>query len=201
MSTIAIPHPTALRPWQPLTDAEFASLKPYLPSEDGRGKPTDRRRLMDAIFWIAASPNPWHTLPPELGKPNSVSRTLRRWARAGILDRLLIMVSNHPLSTVDETLRGLTWLICRAFRRMTRVLDEASVKVADRLGMTEALPANPVRFFDPNMSKIAEDFHGAISKSVVIADIGLMKSAHRALRAAWRLTRLALGNRRAWRLK
>ncbi len=140
-------------------------------------------------------------LNPELGKPNSVSRTLRRWARGGILDRLLIMVSNHPLSSLDETLRGLTWLICHAFLRMARVLDEASVRVADRLGMVEALPANPVKFFNPNMSKIAEDFHRTVSKSVVIADIGLMKSALRCFRAAWRLTRLALGNRREWRLK
>ncbi len=194
-------HPAALRPWKPLTDAEFASLKPYLPAEDGRGRPSDKRKTLNAIFWIAASREPWRALPDTYGKPNSIAKTLRRWARGGILDRLLLAVSRHPLSTFDETLRGLTWLICRAFRRMARVMDEDSIRRADRLGMVEALPASPVKFFDPNMSQLAADFHQVISKSVVIADIGLMKSAHRAFRAAWRLTKLALGNRREWRLK
>ena len=201
MSATCSLHPTALRPWKPLTDAEFASLKPYLPAEDGRGRPSNKRKTLNAIFWIAASKEPWRALPDTYGKPDSIAKTLRRWARGGILDRLLLAVSKHPFSTFDETLRGLTWLICRAFRRMARVLDEASVQRADRLGMVEALPANPVKFFDPIMSEIVDHGHRAISRTIVADDDGLLKSAIKAFRAFWKLGQIAKGNRREWKLK
>ena len=194
-------HPTALRAWQPLTDAEFASLKPFLPAEDGRGRPSDKRKTLDAIFWIAASKEPWRALPDTYGKPDSIAKTLRRWARGGILDRLLLAVSKHPFSTFDETLRSLTWLICRAFRRMGRVLDEDSIQRADRLGMVEALPANPVKFHDPILSETVDRCHRAISRTLVADDDGLLNSAIRAFRAFWKLAQIAKGNRRQWKLK
>lgn len=124
MPATCILHLTALRPWQPLADAEFAAIKPFLPPEEGRGRPTNRRKTVNAIFWIAASREPWRALPDTYGKPDSVAKAQRRWARAGILDRLLVAVSDPPLSSQDVVLRKLTWLICRAFRRMARILPE-----------------------------------------------------------------------------
>ena len=56
-------HPAALRPWQPLTDAEWEAVRPYLPDPRRGGATATRRKTLDAIFWIAASKEPWRSLP------------------------------------------------------------------------------------------------------------------------------------------
>lgn len=81
------------RAWAPMTDAEWAALRPWLPGADPDAAPRrgararDLRRTVDAIFWVAASSGPWRDLPAGLGRPDSAGRTLRRWARAGVLGR------------------------------------------------------------------------------------------------------------------
>lgn len=52
-------HPTALRPWQPLSDDEWAALNPYLLPSGGCGRPTDKRRILNAVFWISCYREPW----------------------------------------------------------------------------------------------------------------------------------------------
>lgn len=195
-------HPTALRPWQPLSDAEWEAIKPYLPPHSGRGRPSDKRKTLNAVFWIAASREPWRALPSHLGNGESVAKTLRRWARAGWLDRLLLLVSNHPFSTDDPALRNLTWLICRAFRRMAKILGDDSVRVAERLGMHHAWPAPVLRWPDPALARAASEVfqragQGATARPLSLPRIG------RALKAyglCMRVMRWAEGNRRDWRL-
>ena len=60
-----MPAALAPHPFRPLTDAEYALLSRHLPSIEGRrGRPPqDRRRTLDAIFWIACSKGPWKDLP------------------------------------------------------------------------------------------------------------------------------------------
>src|SRR5690606_10128069 len=110
---------TPPHPWRPLTDAEYEALLPYLPPPGRRGRPpADRRRTLDAIFWVACSKGPWHAPPPHLGRADTAHRQLRRWARAGILDRLLIAVSGRGPTAPDDdaALRSLEYRICRAWR-------------------------------------------------------------------------------------
>ncbi|HYF07536.1 MAG TPA: transposase [Acetobacteraceae bacterium] len=206
-ATAALLHPTALRPWQPLSDAEWDAIRPYLPDPARGGRPSDRRRTVDAIFWIAASKEPWKSLPSHLGKPGSVSTTLRRWARAGILERLLIAVSNHPLSTDNPHLRRLTWLIARAFRRMARILPLESVMLARDLARREkallhALPAAP--WFIPDLplftrarAMLAEMLTAARPQPT----LATFERIRPGLRAATALLGLGAGRWRAWRLK
>lgn len=93
-------RPTPPTPWQPLTDSEWAALLPLLRPGAPLGRPpANLRRTWDAIFWVACSKTPWHHLPAHLGRPDTAHRALRRAARAGLLDRLLIAVSRHPLAT------------------------------------------------------------------------------------------------------
>ena len=60
------------------------------------GRPVrDPRTRLDAIFWLAAhtlpgrAPPPWAALPPEFGKPDTISRQFRRWAKQGLWTKLL----------------------------------------------------------------------------------------------------------------
>ena len=189
------------RPWQPLTDAEWDAIRPYLPDPRLGGATATRRKTLDAIFWVAASRGPWRELPTHLGKPDSVSRTLRRWARARVIERLLMAVSDHPLAGGSQTLRRLAWFICRAFRRMARILPEDSVILARTLRMTPALPACFVYIPDPRLSEMV--------RSVMIQQVAALRTASRAataeildaLKAGHRVLATCFGNRRKWRLR
>ena len=44
------------RRWQPLSDAEWDALLPFVLVQNGPGRPLrEARTRMDAVFWIAAS--------------------------------------------------------------------------------------------------------------------------------------------------
>ncbi|HYF54874.1 MAG TPA: transposase [Salinarimonas sp.] len=202
MNPLGLPrHTIHRRPWQPLTDAEYAALLPFLPHEGGRGRPTDRRKTLNAIFWVACSRGPWRELPSHLGKAETAARALRRWARRGFLERLLLAVSNHPLGGGTEALRGLAWYICRAFRRMSRLLGEEAVQLAARLRLVPALPALHPAIPNPILSETVQ--------SLVDQDLARLRTAPRAeglalierLKLAHRVLQQCAGNRRKWRLK
>ena len=152
ISVLPLAHLTALRPWAPLTDAEWAALLPLLPPE-GPGRPLDARARLDAIFRAVTLKGPkggrasWGQLPEAFGKADTIARSFRRWARAGgqaggraggLWGRLLFAVA-HP--RCPPALRGLTYLACCAFRRASRLLGLAGILIARRLRLHSALPA------------------------------------------------------------
>lgn len=218
------PHTLTPKPWRPLTDAEWAALRVWLPQGDpdapqrGPGRPPrDLRQTVDAIFWVAASSGPWRDLPAGLGKPGTAHRTLTRWARAGVLEPLLIKAS-HPDAEGSAVLRGLGWWLARAFRRMARIVSTAALGlVRNLLGLVDAWPANPLRLPDRDLSKTARASLCTLGKALklntrLLARAGddaarrARETAHRtisrALGAGWRQLRLAVcGNRHQWRLR
>ncbi|MFZ4409663.1 MAG: transposase, partial [Paracraurococcus sp.] len=143
--------------WQPLSDEEWEALSSILwalgcgipgpeSSPAGRKMANPRARL-DAIFrgctmkWDGphgAYRAPWRALPDTHGKPDTISRTHRRWAHAGLWRRLLEEIS-HPQA--EPALRGLAHWICCAYRRAIRVMGLRAVLFARRLGQSSALPA------------------------------------------------------------
>ncbi|WP_158287609.1 transposase [Falsiroseomonas bella] len=134
-----------------MTDAEWAALAPLV-QPGGPGRPAaDPRRLWDAIFWIACSREPWRALPEALGRADSAHRALRRHARNGTLDRLMIAASPHPLSGGDG-LETLAWRILRAIRRVARLLTMAQLLMAKRLGLASALPCAPEHLPRPHLA-------------------------------------------------
>ena len=181
-------------PFHALTDAEFAFLAAHLPTATPRRgrRPADLRRTLDAIFWVARSSGPWKDLPPEYGRPGTASRQLRRWAKSGVMDRLLAVVATAEPE--DEIPNALAWRICRAWRRISRVVPLSSLVWAKDLGLRPALPAPPNFLPDPNLSKTAQ--------ALVIAALrDPMAHPPRTFAGLGRMLLDAGGRPRHWRLK
>lgn len=189
-----MPLPNTPHPFRPLTDAEYALLARYLPSQEGRpGRPPqDRRRTLNAIFWIACSTGPWKDLPDHLGRAGTASRALRRWAHSGHMNLLL-----HQVATAtgrDRVWRNLAWRIARAWRRISRVVTLSMLLLAKRLGVQAALPAEPRYLPDPDLSKTLQTQIFAALERVHHQPPGVFGAFARLIGAAG-------GNRRRWRLR
>jgi len=162
---------TRRRAWAPLTDAEWEAVAPYLwikgcgmaapgAARPGRPLPDPRARL-DAIFRAVTLKRPaaegggraaWNQLPAEFGRPDTISRSFRRWAAAGLWTRLLEEVADPGC---PPALRRLAYFISCAFRRAWRVIGrDAAVALARRLGLHSALPAPSSYLADPGLSEI-----------------------------------------------
>ena len=142
---------TPVRRWQPLSDAEWDALLPFVLVQDRPGRPLkDARRRMDAIFWTAAAGSAWHALPPRFGKADTVSRHFRRLARAGLWERLLRALARPD---APGALLAVEHWIVRACRRAARVCGLRIVVLARRLGLLSALKAPPWLLPDPDLSE------------------------------------------------
>ncbi len=90
-------------------DAAWEKVAPLLP-----GKPTDpgatgkdNRLFLEAVLWRVRTGVPWRDLPGAFGKWNSVFQRFRRWARAGVFERLFERLSGEPdfeYALVDGTI-------------------------------------------------------------------------------------------------
>jgi transposase len=148
------------RPWETLSDDEWAVLSPFVFRHSAAaGRPIrDPRARLDAIFWLAANtlpgraPPPWAALPPAFGKPDTVSRQFRRWAKAGLWTKLLgaLADAHYPGLAV---LRRLENWICRTYRRAWRLLGVGGMALARRLGFLSALRGPSWLLPDPDLSE------------------------------------------------
>ena len=149
------PHPrrhyTPPRRWQPLTDAEWDALLPFVLVRDRPGRPLKgARRRMDAIFWIAAADCPWRELPARFGKPDTASRHFRRLAGAGLWERLLRALARPD---APPALLALEHWVCAACRRATRLRGMRIITLARRLGFLSALKGPPWMLPDADLSE------------------------------------------------
>jgi transposase len=174
-----------------LTDAEYALLLPHIPASRGR-PPVDRRRRLDAIFWVALSRHPWRALPPALGRADTAHRQMRRWAKTGTLELLLVAVAGQRHA--NPVAAALCYRLCRAFRRAARLLPLSAVLLAKRLGLVDALPCDPRFLPRPDLSEIAQ-------KAALVALADPLAHPPALFRGLARLFRLAGGRPRLWRLR
>jgi transposase len=81
-----------------LSDAQWArmaDLIPGKPGDPGRSG-TDNRRFVEAVLWIVRTSSPWRDLPAMFGHWNSVFRRFRRWAVAGVFERMFKALRDDP---------------------------------------------------------------------------------------------------------
>jgi putative transposase len=81
-----------------LTDERWERIEhlvPGKPGDPGRsGK--DNRLFVDAVIWMARTGTPSRGLSPFFGKWNSVWKRFRRWAKAGVWERILAALVDDP---------------------------------------------------------------------------------------------------------
>jgi len=103
-----------------LTDAQWAYLKPMLPKPAKRGRPPiDRRRILDAILYLAKCGCPWRYLPADFPRWKTVYHVFRQW------------VANHHWAVLNDALRVLVRQANGKRGRPTAaILDSQTVKSA-----------------------------------------------------------------------
>ena len=107
-----------------LTDAQWAYLQPMLPKLAKRGRPPkDRRRIIEAIRYLAKCGCPWRYLPADFPCWQTVYHVFRQW------------VHNHQWAALNDALRV---LVRRSQGKRSRptaaILDSQSVKSAGHGG-------------------------------------------------------------------
>ena len=132
---------------------------PVLPARRSAGRPIrDPRARLDAVFWLAAhtragkAPPPWSALPPRFGKPDTVSRQFRRWAKQGLWSKLLEALADEHYPSITVLRRLESW-ICRTYRRAWRLLGVKGMALARRLGFLSALRGPSWLLPDPDLSE------------------------------------------------
>ena len=183
---------TPARRWQPLTDAEWDALLPFVLVREGPGRPLrDARKRMDAVFWTAAAGCPWREVPPRFGKPDTVGRHFRRLAHAGLWERLLKALARPD---APPALLALEHWVVSACRRAARLRGPGIVVLAKRLGFLSALRAPSAYLPKPDLSEMVERW---LRRGVEDArEHGLDAAALGFLRFCHRIGRFAAGLRR-----
>jgi putative transposase len=91
-----------------ITDQQWQRVAQLLPgkvSDVGRTA-TDNRLFINAILWIARSGAPWRDLPERFGPWNSAYRRFRRWAKAGVWQKVFEDLQEPDLDwlMIDSTI-------------------------------------------------------------------------------------------------
>ena len=81
-----------------VSDAMWAKVAMLLPGKaSDRGVTArDNRLFLEAVLWRVRTGEPWRDLPSDFGNWNSVFQRFRRWAVAGVFDRIFERLSGEP---------------------------------------------------------------------------------------------------------
>ena len=81
-----------------VSDVMWAKVATLLPGKaSDRGVTArDNRLFLEAVLWRVRTGLPWRDLPSDFGNWNSVFQRFRRWALAGVFDRIFERLSGEP---------------------------------------------------------------------------------------------------------
>jgi transposase len=99
-----------------LSESDWARLEPQLPPRRA-GKPRqDDRRIVNGILWKLATGAPWRDVPERYGPWQTVYTRFRRWALAGVWDRLFAAVQRQAdaVGQLDWTVHFVDATVIRA---------------------------------------------------------------------------------------
>ena len=89
-----------------ITEKHYALIQPYLPVQRGNVR-VSNLMVINAILFVAENGCKWPALPPRFGKWHTVYTRMRRWADAGVLDRLFDALQKHHMIRVSVDCLGL----------------------------------------------------------------------------------------------
>ena len=81
-----------------VSDSLWQRLEPHFPGKasDAGGTAKDNRLFLEAVFWRVRTGSPRRDLPLAFGNWSSQFRRFRRWAKAGVFERLFKAMSDDP---------------------------------------------------------------------------------------------------------
>ena len=113
-----------------LTDEQWALVEPHLPASNARtGRPaSDRRTLLNAIFWILITGAPWRDLPERFGPWQTAYHHFSKWRKNGIFARIIevLQIKLDQQGLIDWDL----WCVDGSNVRATRAAAGADKKVS-----------------------------------------------------------------------
>ena len=109
-----------------LTDAEWAIIRPLIPSakRGGNKRTVDERQVVNGLMYILSTGCQWASLPKDLPPHSTVNDYFRRWNYDGTLDRI-----HHALYVTCRELAE------REASPTTAIIDSQSVKSAEKGGV------------------------------------------------------------------
>ena len=102
-----------------LTDDEWELIEDFFPKPADTGRPpTNRRMVVNGIFWILRTGAPWRDLPEEFGSWQTAWRLFDQWNGDGTLDNILrcLRASCIGSGAIDDKLWCIDGSIVRAAR-------------------------------------------------------------------------------------
>src|SRR5712691_2731027 len=84
-----LPEPIRLPDLPELSEAQWEQLRPLLQPEQRVRRPADRRKILEAVLWIARTASSWRQLPERFGAWETVVYHDRRWCKSGLWTRIL----------------------------------------------------------------------------------------------------------------
>ena len=89
-----------------LTEDQYEVIRPLLPVQRGKVRIANLD-VINAVLYVAENGCKWRALPERFGNGHTIYTRLRRWAEAGVLDRLFQALQEHRLIRIRVEWVGL----------------------------------------------------------------------------------------------
>jgi transposase len=120
-----------------LTDEQWNLVEKWIPKSNAKtGRPaSDRRLMLNGIFWILGTGAPWRDLPERCGPWQTVYDHFRRWRKSGVFAKIIeaLQVKLDDKGYIDWQL----WCVDGASVRATRAAAGADKKVSTDIPMSQ----------------------------------------------------------------
>ena len=89
-----------------LTEDQYEVIRPLLPVQRGNVRVANLD-VLNAVLYVAENGCKWRALPERFGNWHTIYTRLRRWAAAGVLERVFQVLQEHRLIRIRVECVGL----------------------------------------------------------------------------------------------
>ena len=110
-----------------LSEDQYEVIRPLLPVQRGNVR-LSNLDVINAVLYVAENGCKWRALPERFGKWHTVYMRLRRWAAAGVLERVFQALQEHQLIRIRVDWVGLDSTSVKVHPDGTGALKETAPK-------------------------------------------------------------------------